>query len=72
MGDKAIELLIWLLIFLLGVAFAAGGYVFALQAARKQINGLGARLNRVAAGLLKACPEDKRDEIFALILGLKK
>ena len=66
------EALIALVIFVLGLAFAAGGYVFALSAARKQINGLGARLNRAVAALIHICPDDKREEVMRLILGLRK
>jgi hypothetical protein len=66
------EALIALVIFVLGLAFAAGGYVFALASARKQINGLGARLNRAVAALIHICPDEKREEIVLLVMGLKK
>ncbi|MHB8666780.1 MAG: hypothetical protein ACYC7B_04570 [Burkholderiales bacterium] len=73
------EAAIALVIFLLGLAFAAGGYVFALAAARKQINGLGARVNREAAAAQKrytrmclalshACAPDRRDELLKILL----
>lgn len=66
------EALIALVIFVLGVAFAAGGYVFALVHARKQINGLGARVNRIVAAVIHICPEEKREQVMLLVLGLKK
>jgi len=54
----------------LSLAFAAGGWVFALRHARKQINGLGGRLNRVIAAIVKICPEEKREEVTLLVLGI--
>jgi len=58
------------LIFLLTLAFGAGLYVMALRMATKQINGLGARVNRVVAAVIHICPEGKREEITTLMLGL--
>lgn len=59
-----------LLIFLLGIAFAAGVYASSARATRKQINGLGGRLNRVVAAVIHMCPDDKREEVTSLMLGL--
>ena len=58
------------LIFLLTLAFGAGLYVMALRMATKQINGLGARVNRVVAAVIHICPEGKREEVTTLMLGL--
>jgi hypothetical protein len=54
----------------LGAAFAAGGWVFALRHSRREINGLGGRLNRAIAAIVRICPEDKREEVMMLVLGL--
>lgn len=59
-------------IFLLGLAFGAGAYGMALRMTRKQINGLGARVNRVVVAVIHICPADKREEVTALMLGLAK
>ena len=58
-----------LLLFLLGAAFGAGGYAFALAATRRQINGLGGRVNRVAMAVVHIAPEDKREEVMRILLG---
>jgi hypothetical protein len=58
-----------LIIFAMGIAFGAGAYAFALRTARKQINGLGARLNRVVMALVHICPENEREEVLRKILG---
>ncbi len=66
-------------IFLLGIAFGAGGYVAALVGARRQINGVGAKLNReieanrqrylrVSVTLVQLAPEEKRERIAGLLL----
>ena len=60
------------LIFLLTVAFAAGGFAtghaLALRTARKQINGLGGRVNRIALAVIKIAPDEKRAEVAQTIL----
>ena len=66
------EALVALGIFVLGIAFAAGGYLFALAHARKQINGLGARVNRIVAAVIHICPQEQREQVMLLVLGLKK
>jgi hypothetical protein len=60
-----------LVIFLLAVAFAAGGYVAALRTARKQINGLGAKVHRLQLALLLFVPEDRKKELVEIFLGKK-
>lgn len=70
---------ITLLIFALSVAFAAGAYVMSTRLARKQINGLGARVNRVAdhadermdriaLALVHICPPEEREKLIAILL----
>lgn len=59
------------LIFVLGLAFGAGAYAMALRGARKQINGMGGRVNRVVMAIVHICPEDKREEVVRIILGEK-
>jgi hypothetical protein len=54
-------------VFLLGLAFGAGGYAFAQRANTKRINGLGGRLNRAVAALMHICPADQREEVFRII-----
>lgn len=56
-------------IFALGCAFGAGAYAFALRSARKQINGLGARVTRVSLAVIHICPDAKREEVTRMILG---
>ena len=58
------------LAFLLGIAFGAGAYAFALRSARKQINGLGARVNRVVMAVVHICPDEKREEVMRMVLGV--
>jgi hypothetical protein len=73
------EAAVALLIFVLGLAFSAGIYVASARAARKQINGLGGRVNRVqeqanrrmdrlALALVHVCPEARREELLRLLL----
>jgi hypothetical protein len=68
-----------IIIFALGVAFTAGAYAASARAARKQINGLGGRLNRVQSeghrridrvtmALVHICPEAKREELLRILL----
>jgi hypothetical protein len=66
------EALTNLAIFLIPVVFAAGGYVAGVRTMRKQINGLGGRVNRIVAALIHVCPEAEREKMMLLILGLKK
>lgn len=72
-----------LAIFLLGVAFTAGVYVASARAARKQINGLGGRVNRVqehanrridrvALAMVHICPDAKREELLKILLEEKQ
>lgn len=58
------------LVFGFGVAFGAGAYAFALRNARKQINGLGARVNRVVLALVHVTPDNKREEVMRMVLGV--
>jgi hypothetical protein len=55
-------------IFALGLAFGAGAYSMAIKAARKEINGLGRRVNRIVMSVIHICPAEKREEITALLL----
>ena len=62
-----------LLIFLLTLAFAFGGFAaghaLALRTARKEINGLGGRLNRVVLAVVHICPTESREEVMRIVLG---
>jgi hypothetical protein len=73
------EAAVALAIFLLGIAFAAGAYAASARAARKQINGLGGRLNRVqehanrridrvTLAMVHICPEARREELLKILL----
>lgn len=73
------EAVVAALIFLLGVAFTAGVYVASARAARKQINGLGGRVNRVqdhanrridrvTMAMVHICPDAKREELVKILL----
>jgi hypothetical protein len=68
-----------LAIFLMGVCFTAGAYAASARAARKQINGLGGRVNRVqdhankridrvTLAMVHICPDAKREELVKLLL----
>lgn len=65
-----------LLIFLLTLAFAAGGFAaghaLALRTARREINGLGGRLNRAVLALVHICPTESREEVMRIILGAER
>jgi hypothetical protein len=77
------EAYIGALIFVITVAFAAGGYVAGQHFLRKQINGLGARVNRnreemssrldrLVLALVHLSPDEKREEVIrTLLLGEK-
>jgi hypothetical protein len=58
-----------LIVFALGLAFGAGSYAVALRATRKQVNGLGARVNRIALAVVHICPTEKYEEVVRIILG---
>jgi hypothetical protein len=73
------EAVVGLGIFLLGVAFTAGAYAASARAARKQINGLGGRVNRVqehankridrvTLAMVHIAPENKREELLRILL----
>jgi hypothetical protein len=55
-------------VFLLGLAFGAGGYAFAQRANTKKLNGLGGRLNRVVMAVVHICPPEEREEVLRMIL----
>lgn len=69
-GDSLNEATVALLIFLLGLAFTAGAYAASARAARKQINGLGARVNRVVLAVIDICPPEKQREVTAMMMGI--
>lgn len=69
-----------LAIFALTVAFAAGTYVASWHFARKQINGLGGRVNhgfdkahtrmdRLTLALVHLAPPEQREEVIRLLMG---
>lgn len=60
------------IVFGLGLAFGAGSYAAALRMTRKQVNGLGARVNRVAMAVIHICPPEEREQVMKLILGGEK
>ncbi len=60
-----------LLALALAAAFGAGAYAFALRLTRKQMNGLGARVNRVVMAIIHICPAESREEVMRIILGEK-
>lgn len=61
-----------IVLFLLTVAFAAGGFAaghtLALRSARKEINGLGGRVNRIALMVIQIAPAERREEVTRTIL----
>ena len=61
-----------LLVFALGLAFGAGSYAVALRTTRKQVNGLGGRLNRAVLAIVHICPAENREEVMRMILGESK
>jgi hypothetical protein len=54
----------------LSCVFAAGGYVAAIRQTRREVNGLGRKVTRVVALLVRwADTEEKRREVAELMEG---
>lgn len=69
------ETSIWAAIYLLGLVFAAGGIYATFRRMKKDLNGMGQKLNREIAGrqrdrllILKIAPEGTRDELITEFL----